>query len=224
MGIAERREAAQALLAILAALLGSGNATGDVEASASLRLKVGALSANAMDRVEAGDFSSDLRSCFEAAVVAGATFAGMDQVRSTASTYASLKGGVQRVVQTGVRHALAAIARILAQTTFVSRSEVDATIARVNAAFEPAEDFAADKRDNVVYAAAISLHAAVVRDLTARGRPLPRVVAFDIGQRLPALSLSNRLYGDAGRTGELLRENRTVHPLFMIGAGTALAT
>jgi prophage DNA circulation protein len=68
----------------------------------------------------------------------------------------------------------------------------------------------------------LALHAAVTRDLTQRGRPLPRMVSYNTAASLPALALANRIYGDASRTDELIAENRAVHPLFMPAAGRAL--
>lgn len=218
----DRREGARALQAVLTAILASGG-VGTGQDAADQRRRVGALSASASDRVEAGDFGPDLRACFEAATYIGATFDGMNAVWLAASGVTSDRGPVRRVVQTSVRFALVQMCIILSRTTFQSRANVDAAVARINTAFEPAEEFAADGLNATVYRALVALHAATIRDLTQRGRPLPRVVAFDVGSSLPALTLSNRLYGDGSRVGELIAENRVVHPLFMRGAGRALA-
>ena len=223
MTFAQRRVAVAALKAVLDALLASGgDAAG--EAGADLRRLCGALSADAVDQVQAGTFGTPLRACFAAATAAGATFAGMDRVRAVAQEVAAPDLPVQRVAQTAARFGLVETARILAATTFTSRQDIDAALARVNLAFAPAEDFAAGRFDNAVWRALTSLHAAVVRDLTARARPLPRMVPYSFRTRMPLLTLSNRLYGDAGRAPELLAENRdTVHPLFMPADGRALA-
>ena len=62
-----------------------------------------------------------------------------------------------------------------------------------------------------------------MRDLTERGRPLPRYVTFETGLPLPAVVLAHRLYQDAGRADELAAENDAAHPAFMPTAGRALS-
>jgi prophage DNA circulation protein len=223
MTFAQRRVAVAALKAVLDALLASGvDATS--QDGATLRQLCGALAAEAIDRVQAGTFGTPLRACFEAATTAGATFAGMDRVRQEAQGVTVPDLPVQRIAQTAARYALVEIVRILASTTFTSRQDVDAALARVNAAFVPAEDFAATRFNTEVWRALLALHGAVVRDLNARARPLPRIVTYAFGTRMPLLTLANRLHGDAGRAEELLAENRdTVHPLFMPASGRALS-
>ncbi|MGU3475636.1 hypothetical protein [Methylobacterium sp. D48H] len=223
MTFAQRRIAVAALKAVLDALLASGASAAD-QNGAALRQLCGALSADGVGQVQAGTFGPPLRACFAAATAAGATFAGMDQVRQEAQAVTAQDLPVQRVAQTAARFALVEMSRIIAATTFTSRQDVDATLARVNAAFVPAEDFAAGQFNNTVWRALIALHGAVVRDLGARSRPLPRIVSYGFGTRMPLLTLANRLYGDAGHADELLAENRdTVHPLFMPAAGRALS-
>lgn len=221
----QRRQAVAALQAVLTALLTAGG-PGNDQAAATLRQLCGALSAGAVSAVQAGTFGTPLRACFEAATAAGATFDGMDRVRAAAQAVTQPDLPVQRVAQTAARFALVESARILAATTWTSRQDIDAALARVNAAFAPAEDFAAGRFDNTVWRAFVALHASVTRDLTARARPLPRMVlSYSLGTRMPLLALANRLYGDAGRADQLLGENReTVHPLFMPAAGRALSS
>ncbi|MCJ2021062.1 hypothetical protein MKK84_27180 [Methylobacterium sp. E-065] len=224
MTFAQRRIAVAALRAVLDALLASGVDASSAD-GATLRQLCGALSADAVDRVQGGTFGTPLRACFAAATAAGATFAGMDRVRQEAQVVTVPDLPVQRVAQTAAVFALCEITNILADATFTSRQDIEAALARVNAAFVPAEDFAAGRFDNAVWRALVAMHAAVVRDLTARARPLPRIVAYTVAVRMPLLTLSNRLFGDAGRADELLAENRdTVHPLFMPASGRALSS
>lgn len=223
MTFAQRRVAVAALKAVLDALLASG-INAESQDGATLRQLCGALSADAVNQVQASTFGTPLRACFAAATAAGATFAGMDRVRQAAQGVTATDLPVQRVAQTAARLALAEIARILAATTFTSRQDIDAALAQVNAAFVPAEDFAAAQFNNVVWRALLASHGDVVRDLTARARPLPRIVSYSFGTRMPLLTLANRLYGDASRADELLAENcDTVHPLFMPPSGRALS-
>jgi len=223
MTFSQRRRAIAALKAVVTALQAAGG-PGTGQASADLRRLCGALSAEAGDAIQAGEFGTPLRACFEAAVTAGATLDGMDRVRTVAQAVSDDDLSVQWIAQTAARLALAMTVRILATTTFTSRQDIEAAQVRVNAAFASAEDFAAGQFDNEVWRALTSAHAAVVRDLTARARPLPRIVPYAFGTRMPLLTLANRLFGDAGRADELLAENRdTVHPLFMPAAGRALS-
>lgn len=222
MTFAQRRIAVAALRAVLDALLVSGVDAAS-QGGATLRQLCGSLSADAVDQVQAGTFGPPLLACFSAATTAGATFAGMDGVRQAAQSTASADLPVQRVAQVSAVYALAQIARILAATAFTSRQDIDAALARVNAAFAPAEDFAAGRFNNTVWRALVAMHGAVVRDLNTRARPLPRIVPYAFATRMPLLTLANRLYGDSGRADELLAENRdTVHPLFMPASGRAL--
>lgn len=219
----QRRLGTAALRAVLDALLAAGGDRAG-QPGADLRRLCGALSAEAPARVQASTFSAPLRACFQAATAAGATLDGMDRARAAALTIASAENAVLRVVQTAVRFALVEMCLISAASVFTSRQDVEATLARLNAAFGPAEDFAANQFNNRVYRALVALHAAATRDLTQRARPLPRLTTYAFPARVPALTLANRLYGDGGRAGEIIAENRdVVHPLFMPAAGRALS-
>lgn len=223
MTFAQRRVAVAALRAVLDALLASGVDAASQD-GATLRQLCGALSADAVDQVQAGTFGTPLGACFAAATAAGATFPGMDRVRQQAQSVTAADLPIQRVAQTAARYALIEIANILRVTTFTSRQDVDAALARVNAAFVPAEDYAAGQFNSRPWRTFIALHAAVVRDLNTRARPLPRIVSYSFGTRMPLLTLANRLFGDASRADELLAENPdTVHPLFMPDMGRALS-
>ncbi|MCJ2102459.1 hypothetical protein [Methylobacterium sp. E-046] len=223
MTFAQRRVAVAALRAVLEALLSSGVDAASQE-GATLRQLCGTLSADAVGRVQSGTFGTPLRACFATATAAGATFVGMDQVRQEAQAVTILDLPVQRVAQIAARLALSQMVNILAATAFASRQDVDAALARVNLAFAPAEEFAAERFDNIAWRTLTALHAACVRDLTARARPLPRIVPYTFATRMPLLTLANRLFGDAGRAEQLLAENRdTVHPLFMPASGNAFS-
>ncbi len=219
----QRRLAVAALRATLDALLASGGDRAG-QPGADLRRLCGALDAEATIRVQDGAFSAPLRGCFETATAAGATLDGMDRVRLAALATTNPEGAVQRIVQTAVRYALVQMCLITAATVFTSRQDVEAALARLNGAFGPAEDYAAGHFNTSVYRALVALHAAASRDLTQRARPLPRLTSYAFADRMPALALANRLYGDGGRAGELIAENRDViHPLFMPAAGRALS-
>jgi len=58
------------------------------------------------------------------------------------------------------------------------------------------------------------LMAGITRYLTDVGRPLPRMVAFQMTAIMPALAISNLIYQDGSRDEEIAAENKIVHPAF----------
>ena len=60
-----------------------------------------------------------------------------------------------------------------------------------------------------------ALRSAAVQDLNARGAQLPELVTILLPGSLPVLTLSNRLYGTADRSDELVQRARPIHPAFM---------
>ncbi|WP_407529440.1 hypothetical protein [Methylobacterium oryzisoli] len=223
MTLTERRVAAADLRAILAALEAVAGAGRTLEA-AELRRATGALAAEAEDRVEAFTFGASLAECFRLARAAGATLDAMDRVRASITPRISHGPASLAVLQTGIRLALITSARIVAATVFVSRQDVDAALARLVPAFDAATEFAADRLDQTNFRALTALQAALVRDLTQRARPLPRMVSYSLPRRRPALAIANLFYGDGSRVEELVAENRgMVHPLFAPASGRRLS-
>ena len=93
----------------------------------------------------------------------------------------------------------------------------------VNAAFDQAEEVAADEMALTVYKALMSLHAAVTFHLYDTARPLPQMLAYRFALPRPTLVLSHRLYDTASRADQLREENKVVHPAFAPREGRALA-
>ena len=207
----------QVLAALLSSAAGATTATG-----ADLFRQTGALSAGAEAAITNAALGAPLLGCFDAAYTAGATLTTIGQVRTLILAVAPTGRPAIIVQQTCLRMALVEESKILALTPLVSRQDVDTYLARMNAAFDPAETFAADNRDTAVYRALIALHASVSQDLAARGRPLPKIVTYSFPRAMPALTLANRLYGDGSRANELIQENKPFHPLFMGRTGVAL--
>lgn len=190
---------------------------------AALRYAVGDLRAQAPDLLRTGTVALPILDCFTFAGLAGATLDGVDAVRAALVALAPTGLPGLAVGNLGIRFALGRMARILAATTFTSSQDVFAAIARMNAAFEQAEDYAANHRDPANFQALIALHAAVTRDLTTRAVSLPKLTAYRFARGMTAPTLANRLYGDAGRADELRAENKIIHPAFMPRRGTALS-
>lgn len=190
---------------------------------ADLRRACGDLVDKAAEHLRTRVIGDRLATAFQAATAAGCSLDGYEHVLSVIASELPISPAAAACCSAASRFALIETARVLGAMTFRSREEVQAVTARVNAAFSPAEDAAADLAQHVVYRDLVALHAAVTRDLAQRGRPLPRIVSFATANRLPALVLANRLYGAADRSSELVAENAAVHPLFMPAAGRALS-
>lgn len=212
----ELKDAVATLRAALAALKLS-------VVSPDLGAAIGALHAGAEEAIAEARLGADLLACFRAAGAAGATFESMGRTRATIMEFAPAYWPGRAVRAACLQMALAEESRALSLVTLKSRSDADDWLARMNAAFDPAEDAAAEDEDQTSFRAIVALHAAVANDLATRGRPLPRMVSFSFAKRLPALAMANRFYGDAARSDELIDENRVVHPLFMPDVGRALA-
>lgn len=68
-----------------------------------------------------------------------------------------------------------------------------------------------------MYAALLSMRAAVVGDINARGAERARLVSYTPIDTVPALVLAHQLYGDATRDEEIVSRNRVRHPGFVLG-------
>lgn len=216
-------EAAAILTRVLANLLGTAKMKSGRDGSA-LRRACGDLAAHAVEQIEDASAVTSLASCFELARQAGANYDGMDRVRRAAQAETPKTLQAVAIAVTAIRFALIQQARMVAAMTFASRNDVERMTARINAAFDPSEMFAADAKDVASYRAILALHAAVSNDLAATARPLPRMVAYSMAQSMPVLWLANRIYGDAARADEIVGENKPVHPAFMPTTGRVLAS
>lgn len=75
---------------------------------------------------------------------------------------------------------------------------------------------------DALYPALQDLRVAVIRDITARGADLARVVRYTSPAVVPSVVLAHRLYGDATRESGIIQRNRIIrHPGFVPG-GRAL--
>jgi hypothetical protein len=164
-----------------------------------------------------------LDSCFDLARQAGASMQRIDQVRIglEQETPATLGGKI--VQNAGIRLCLATEARMIADTDFVSRQDVDAIKKQMFQPFADAQEIAADDMDQVMFQALIKLNGTMVAHLVATARPLPRMVNFQFFSGLPSLVISYKLYDDASRCDELREENKVVHPAFCPMIGKALS-
>ncbi|MGD9766585.1 MAG: hypothetical protein AB7U62_02995 [Pseudolabrys sp.] len=211
-----RRAEAEVLRTVLTILVAvpSDRST---EAASRLRQVAGALAASAETVLEAGEGGSRLADCFDLLLAAGVSLSSADRLRAEVFPL------VGAVAAAAVRLSLVLSANIVADSVLRSRTEAQELIGRMNDAFGPAIDAAADGDDSTIYRSLVALHAAVTRDLVDRGRTLPQRVPYSFPKSFPVLALASRLYGDATRSDELIAENQVSHPAFMPLAGVAFS-
>jgi prophage DNA circulation protein len=223
MPITDVQEAAA--IARLAAnmLLATSNTQLAGRAGSDLRRACGDLIANAEAYIVSNQIGLKLSGCFTQARITGATRDEFDRIRMAvlAETVVSL---VAALIQSScVWCSLQQMSIVIAGTTFTSRDDVDFVQGAIVAAFEDAEESAADDMVQAVYQALVSLHAAVVFNLYQVAKPLPQILDFQFAVTRSTLVQSYRLYADAGRADELRDENKVVHPAFAPRTGRALA-
>lgn len=181
---------------------------------AELRRAIGDLVSRINIYIADGTFADRLLNCFKLATSAGINLDWMDRVidqltKETPSTLTSTS-----VVQNSLVFAIAQEGRIIRATEFVSRDDVDVTMRRMKKWFDLIKDMIADTMSGPGYEAFITLCAAITRYLTDTARPLPRMLRYELPTGMPALALSNYIYGEGSRDLELMAENKVVHPLF----------
>lgn len=164
-----------------------------------------------------------LVNCFDLSRKAGMTLQQMDEVRSvTAAQGARLVGAIV-VRDACIELALSEMGRIIGDTVFISREDVNNTRARVNAAFAPIQEEVADQMDSLSFRSLIGLQAAIVAHLVQTARPLPRMLSWRFARSWPTLVIAHKLYADAGQADVLRRENKVVHPAFAPASGRGLS-
>lgn len=181
---------------------------------ADLRYQVGDMMARTPIYIADGSFANRLLNCFRLATASGINLDWMDRV---------IKGLIEEkptllsstsVVQNSLIYALAQESRIIGAITYVSRDDVDFTMRRMKAWFDIVRDMIADTMSGPAYEAFVNLTAGITRYLTDVARPLPRMLRYDLNAALPALFISNYIYGEGGRDEELAAENKIIHPAF----------
>jgi hypothetical protein len=190
------------------------------------RLAIGDVIANTYAWLRNDTIAPALVNTFYQARLAGAT---VDQIRN--GVLYQLAGLTPPPVTVGgiltynnlIYLCLATMARIIADTIFVSRQDIDLVKTQMALDFAPAEECAADNFDEAGYQSLVSLHAAVTNYLVSTARPLPRVVPYMFYRTLSTLVIAYKLYSDPSRADEIRVENKIVHPAFCPRVGIALS-
>jgi len=121
------------------------------------------------------------------------------------------------------RAALAGVAQACANYQPSSYDDATTVLENVTALFDAEILTAGDAGDDASYTALRTLRSSVVNDLQTRGGNLSPLVTMTFAGSLPALALAHRIYDDATRADQLIRQVEPIHPLFMPASFTALS-
>jgi len=180
-----------------------------------LRLRAGDLVARTAYYVMDGSFPNRLLQCFRLATTSGISLNWMDRVIQGLTEEKPSGLAATSVVQNSLIFALAQEGRVIRATQFISRDDVDATMRRMKKWFDIIKDIIADTMSGPAYQDFINLSAAITRYLTDTARPLPRMLRYELAATMPALAVSQYIYGEGDRSDVLVAENKIVHPAFM---------
>ena len=189
---------------------------------ADLRTVTGDMKANVTALIMNGLLADKMLASFTAAVAAGITVPQLDPVIIQMRSENPDTLGALWTAELGIFFALSSQCEIISKTMFESRDDIEEMQDRMKASFDLAKDMAADEDDNLVYLDLVDLSAKLARFLAETAMPLPNVVYYHLGP-MPALAASYRIYSDASRYDEIIRDNKVVHPAFCRGTLRALS-
>jgi prophage DNA circulation protein len=210
----ERAEALAIATRMLAALL-SFSLTPTGTAGADLRSAVGRFLANFSELVIDKVVGTELFACFEQARAAGATLYSMNTVREAMFLEQPAFQLGFDMMNAGIIFSFVEQSEIISRMEFKSRSQVSVLLDEVSVVIEAIKLNKADEFIPNDYQNFVSLAALLVQHMSATERQLPRIIQLQMPVHYTSLSLSNRIYGEGGRSEELAAENKTVHPAFM---------
>lgn len=131
---------------------------------------------------------------------------------------AASSAALHRLVQ---QTAVISAARSSSEADYQTSNDALATAATLEDALdtqmEAVDPVSGTPVDDAVYQSLADLRVAVVQDLRTRGARLPDLITYSSPATLPALVIAHRLYGDAGRAGEIIARNNLRHPGFVPG-------
>lgn len=182
---------------------------------ANLRSAVGKFLSNFHQLIVDHLVGTELLACFEQARMAGATVLSMNNVRKAMFKETPAFPLGLAIVNAAVIFSFVEQSKIISKIEFVSRISASILMDEMAVVIEDIKLTKADSFVSRDYQNFVGLAALLVQHLSATERQLPRVVNYLYGTHLPALYLSNRIYGVGSRSEELISENKTVHPAFM---------
>lgn len=140
--------------------------------------------------------------------LAGATSTEYQQSEATRKIAASVNTLIV-VLCSGAMTAAAA------ESNPTSRDEAEEITRRVSDQLDMALVVVGDRGDDDLYRALLSLRSSFIDRMSDISPNLSELMEISTARPLPALTLANRLYQDAGRTDELVQEADVPHPAFM---------
>lgn len=215
MKLREYLEARAIAQAVLDELQTAVRDQAQTQAAAFLRNQCARVISEMKVSMKSFDFAIGFNTCFHLAILAGAMADDFFRIRKLADRLVAKYPIGATVRVNAIRFTLIAECKAISLSELGTKSRCDALQGRLNSDFDAAIVTAADRMEYAAQRALVKLHAAITADLVTRGRPLPNIATFETRQRMPALALANRIYGDADRAQEIIAENAVVHPLFM---------
>lgn len=206
------REAVEIIDRMLAALMTGMPMTGS--SGSDLRRIVGKLKAGSEDSIKAATIGTDLQTCFDAALAAGATLTNMDNVRIAMLNETPRYYIGAAVASTAIVFTLVEQTRMITAMTFVSRADASMVMDKMIEIFDTAKLAMSNMMTGLNYEYTVALCASLIQHLAASERQLPRIVDYTLPVNLPSLTIANFLYADATRSDEIINENKVVHPAF----------
>jgi prophage DNA circulation protein len=188
-----------------------------------LRTAVGDFIANSVRLLQNDEYGPPLDDIFEFARLTGVSLAAFQIIHDAAAAESPTTVGATIVKNAMIHFSLAVECQIIARTRFVSRDDVDRVKRKMNDEFAPMEEIAADDMAQMTYQGLVGLHAVLAFYFAETARPLPRMLRYRFFESLPTVVMAYKLYSNAGRADELRRENKNVHPAFMLLTGRALS-
>jgi len=148
----------------------------------------------------------------------GAELIPVDETTQARAAQARNRAAQVHIVR---RAAALEAAKVSARAAFASYEDAVALRDRVVSLIDDQAESAGELGDDEAFRAMRNLATAVIQDITARGAQLARLTTFTPPATMPALVISDRLYGDTTRADEIIARNRIAHPGFVPG-GRAL--
>ena len=142
-----------------------------------------------------------------------------DAIRILLDLIATLLAGpstsATRVVDMMIWHAaVAALANAVATYQPSSTNDAAARIAQIDPVLDALANAAADAGEDDLYDSIKECRTAIVSSLRNAAATIAALTTFNLPRSLPALLLSQQIYGDASRSDQLVSQVDPPHPLF----------
>ncbi|PHM21919.1 hypothetical protein Xbud_03846 [Xenorhabdus budapestensis] len=107
------------------------------------------------------------------------------------------------------------MAQVASEFTPANNQEAHDLQKRVCHALETALVMAGDLSMDEIYQSLMALRDEFITSAALKGAEAGRLAQFSLPAVLPALTVANRIYQDAGRSNELIQATNPRHPAFM---------